>query len=174
MSFKTLFNFRNFFSISILILLLITNSACTDFRQALGKEKYIPDEYSVMKTPSLIIPPGFGIDADSFKKKESSRKDETLIIENKNAENKDLEELFDNSDVPKNIRSLVDEETLGVSLGERTGIDILLGQTPKTGVVIDDKKESQRLRKNKKQINYYLTRPTPSINTIDNKKINVE
>ena len=55
MSFKTLFNFRNFFSISILILLLITNSACTDFRQALGKEKYIPDEYSVMKTPSLIV-----------------------------------------------------------------------------------------------------------------------
>ncbi len=174
MSFKILFNVRNFFSIFILISLFITNSACTDLRQALGKEKYVPDEYSVMKTPSLIVPPGFGIDADSFKKQENSRKEETLIIESKNAENKDLEELFDNSDVPKNIRALVDEETLGISLGERTGIDILLGQTPKTGVVVDDKKESQRLRNNEKQMKSYLTGSTPSINIIENKKINVE
>lgn len=174
MRFKILLNIKNILSISVLILLLIMNSACTDLRQAIGKEKYVPDEYSVMKTPSLIIPPGFGIDAESFKNKENSKKEETLLLENKSVENTDLENLFDNSDVPKNIRSLVDEETLGISLGERTGIDILLGQTPKTGVVIDDKKESKRLRDNKNQTKSNLSGSTPSINTIDNKKINVE
>ena len=138
MNFKILLNIKNFFLFSSLILLLIANSGCTDLRQAIGKEKYVPDEYSVMKTPSLIIPPGFGIDADSFKKKENVKKDETLTLEKKSAENKDLDELFDNSNVPKNIRTLVDEETLGISLGERTGIDILFGQTPKTGIVLDN------------------------------------
>ena len=67
MNFKILLNIKTFFTFSLLILLLIINSGCTDLRQAIGKEKYVPDEYSVMKTPSLIIPPGFGIDADSFK-----------------------------------------------------------------------------------------------------------
>ena len=174
MNFKILLNIKTFLTFSLLILLLIINSGCTDLRQAIGKEKYVPDEYSVMKTPSLIIPPGFGIDADSFKKKEDSKKDEPLILEKKNAKNKDLEELFDNSNVPKNIRTLVDEETLGISLGERTGIDILFGQTPKTGVVLDHKEETLRLRSNKKQIKSYLTGSTPSIDTIDQKKINVE
>ncbi len=174
MNFKILLNLKNFFLFFSLILLLITNSACTDLRQAIGKEKYIPDEYSVMKTPSLIIPPGFGIDADSFKKNKNIKKDEPLILESKNVENKDLEDLFDNSNVPKNIRSLVDEEALGISLGERTGIDILLGEVPKTGIVIDNKKESVRLRKNKKNMKSNLTGSTPSINTIDQKMINVE
>ena len=47
------------------------------------------------------------------------------------------------------ISETVDEETLGISLSERRGIDILIGDIPKTGVVIDPKKEALRIRKNK-------------------------
>ena len=42
-----------------------------------------------------------------------------------------------------------DEETLGIALSERRGIDILFGDIPKSGVVIDTKKEALRIRKNK-------------------------
>ena len=39
-----------------------------------------------------------------------------------------FEELFISKDIPKDIRKIVDEETLGVSLSERRGIDILFGK----------------------------------------------
>ena len=46
--------------------------------------------------------------------------------------------------------NFVDEETLGISLSERTGLQILFGDTPKAGFAIDGKKESLRIRNNKK------------------------
>ena len=42
-------------------------SSCSDFRKAVGKEKVIPDEFSVALTPSLIVPPGYKIDPEVFK-----------------------------------------------------------------------------------------------------------
>ena len=45
---------------------------------------------------------------------------------------------------------MLHEETLGISLSERTGIQTLFGDIPQTGFVIDAKKESLRIRNNKK------------------------
>ena len=72
-------------------------------------------------------------------------------------------EIFETKNIPKNIRKLVDEETLGISLGERRGIDILFGNIPKTGVVIDSKKEALRIKKNKSQKQTINSNPSPAV-----------
>ena len=62
----------------------------------------------------------------------------------------DFTELFGSKKIPANIRMIVDEETLGIGLSERTGIDMIFGKIPSTGVALDTKKESIRIRNNKK------------------------
>ena len=72
-------------------------------------------------------------------------------------------EIFDTSNVPKDIRKLVDEETLGISLGERRGIDILFGNIPKIDEVIDTKKEALRIKKNKLSKQDINSNPSPAV-----------
>ena len=82
-----------------------------------------------------------------------------------------FEELFISKDIPKDIRKIVDEETLGVSLSERRGIDILFGNVPKTGVVLNGKKEALRLRSNKLSGEKLNSSPTPALDINSGKPI---
>ncbi len=143
-------------------------SSCSDFRKAVGKEKVIPDEFSVALTPSLLIPPGFKIDPQTIKnndlttdKNEFQLSEEINIKENKEANS--FSELFNSQNIPNDIRKIVDEETLGISLSERRGIDILFGNIPKTGIIIDAKKESLRIKKNKLLEQNINSNPSPAV-----------
>ena len=143
-------------------------SSCSDFRKAIGKEIVVPDEFSAAVTPSLIIPPGYEIDPKVLKNKDLDKtnnnfnlKDEIDIKGQKEANS--FIEIFDKKNVPKDIRKLVDEETLGISLSERTGLDILFGDIPKTGVVIDFKKEAIRIKKNKLLKQNINSNPSPAV-----------
>ena len=151
-------------------------SSCSDFRKAVGKEVVIPDEFSVAVTPSLLIPPGYEIDPQVFKNNDLDKTNDNFnlneeidIKDNKDAIN--FGELFDTKNVPKDIRKLVDEETLGISLGERTGIDILFGNVPKTGVVIDQKKEALRIKKNKLSKQDINSNPSPAVDVNSGKPL---
>ena len=151
-------------------------SSCSDFRKAVGKEVVIPDEFSVAVTPSLLIPPGYKIDPQVFKNNDLDKTNDNFnlneeidIKDNKDAIN--FGELFDTKNVPKDIRKLVDEETLGISLGERTGIDILFGNVPKTGVVIDQKKEALRIKKNKLSKQDINSNPSPAFDVNSGKPL---
>ncbi|GIS10054.1 MAG: hypothetical protein CM15mP114_08360 [Alphaproteobacteria bacterium] len=143
-------------------------SSCSDFRKAVGKEIVVPDEFSVAVTPSLLIPPGYKIDPQSLKNNDLEKTNdnfnlnEEIDIKDKKEANS-FNEMFDVKNVPKNIRKLVDEETLGISLGERRGIDILFGNIPKTGVVIDSKKEAIRIKKNKLSKQNINSNPSPAV-----------
>ena len=143
-------------------------SSCSDFRKVVGKEIVIPDEFSVAVTPSLLIPPGYEIDPKVFKNNDLMKTNdnfnlnEEIDIKDKKDANR-FSELFDTKNVPKNIRKLVDEETLGISLGERRGIDILFGNIPKTGVIIDSQKEALRIKKNKLSKQDINSNPSPAI-----------
>ena len=143
-----------FILIFVFLIPTLMLSSCSDFRKAVGKEVVVPDEFSVAVTPSLLIPPGYEIDPkvlknnDLEKTNDNFNLNEEINIKDKKDANC-FSELFDTKDVPKDIRKLVDEETLGISLGERRGIDILFGNIPKTGIVIDPKKEAIRIKKNK-------------------------
>ena len=143
-------------------------SSCSDLRKAIGKEVVIPDEFSVAVTPSLLIPPGYEINpkllknSDLDKTNDNFNLNEEINIKDKKDANS-FSELFDTKNVPKDIRKLVDEETLGISLGERRGIDILFGNIPKTGVVIDSKKEALRIKKNKSLKQNINSNPSPAV-----------
>ena len=143
-------------------------SSCSDFRKAVGQEIVIPDEFSVAVTPSLLIPPGYEIDPQVLKNNnlentnDNFNINEEIDIKDKKEAN-NFSELFDTKNVPKDIRKLVDEETLGISLGERTGIDILFGNIPKTGVIINSKKEALRIKKNKLSKQDINSNPSPAV-----------
>ena len=156
----------------LLILVFLTSlgllSSCSDFRKAVGQEIVIPDEFSVAVTPTLLIPPGYEIDPKVLKNNDLDKtndnfnlKEEIDIKDNKEASS--FSEIFDTKNIPKNIRKLVDEETLGISLGERRGIDILFGNIPKTGVIIDSKKEALRIKKNKLTKQDINSNPSPGV-----------
>ena len=159
---------NNFLLIFIFLIHLGMLSSCSDFRKAVGQEKVIPDEFSVAVTPSLIIPPGYLINPKVLKNNDLDNRNsnfsltEEIDIKDKKEANS-FSEIFDSKNVPKNIRKLVDEETLGISLDERRGIDILFGNVPKTGVVIDPKKEALRIKKNKSLKQNINSNPSPAV-----------
>ena len=67
---------NKFFTIFVFLIPLgMSLSSCSDFRKAVGKEKVIPDEFSVAMTPSLIVPPGYNIDPDIFKNNDTLKTD---------------------------------------------------------------------------------------------------
>ena len=142
----------------LLLPVMLFISSCSDFRRALGKEKVIPDEYSVLLTPSLAVPPGYKIDPELImnnSKDDLSQKtnlSDRLNIKNKKEDNKSNSfiNLFGSKKIPDNIRRVIDEETLGIGLSERTGIHKLFGTVPTTGVALDGNKEALRIRNNKK------------------------
>ena len=143
-------------------------SSCSDFRKATGKEVVVPDEFSVAVTPSLVIPPGYEIDPQTLINDVSKLNDDNFSLNQEinikeKKEVNSFRELFDTKNIPKDIRKLVDEETLGISLGERRGIDILFGNIPKTGVVIDSKKEALRIRKNESLKQKINSNPSPAV-----------
>jgi hypothetical protein len=138
--------------------IILSVSSCSDFRKAVGEEKVVPDEFSIATTPSLVVPPGYKIDPGKIKNVNknnivSNALNEKLniITSNNQSESKNFIELFGSKNIPKDIRKIVDEETTGIALSSRTGIDILFGNIPSAGIVIDTKKESLRVRKKKNQ-----------------------
>ena len=167
---------NNFLKISVLGLLLTTLSSCSDFRKAVGKEKVIPDEFSIALSPSLLIPPGYKIDPKSIKNNDLKKEENefSFIKEIKIKDNKEansFNELFSSKNIPKDIRKIVDEETLGVSLSDRSGLDVLFGNIPKTGVVIDTKKEALRIKKNKLLKKTINSNPSPAIDINSRKPV---
>ena len=159
---------NKFLLLFVFLISLVMLSSCSDFRKAVGKEKVIPDEFSVAVTPSLLIPPGYEIDPQVLKNNDFKNTSDNFNL-NEEIDIKDKKEansfsdLFDTKNVPKDIRKLVDEETLGISLDERRGIDILFGNIPKTGVVIDSKKEAIRIKKNNSLKQKINSNPSPAV-----------
>ena len=161
-----------FFKMSFCFLPLIMSiSSCSDFRKAVGKEKVIPDEFLVLTTPSLLVPPGYNIDPEVFKNKNVLVKENFSLSEKMKINDTNNISSFEELFISKDIRKIVDEETLGVSLSERRGIDILFGNVPKTGVVLNGKKEALRLRNNKLSGEKLNSSPTPALDINSGKPI---
>ena len=161
-------DFRKFNILVLLVLFTFLSSGCSEFRQATGKEKFIPNEYSFLSTPNLIMPPDFGNMDNIIEKGNSINNTPELSLKNK--DNKSgFDNLFNFNLIPQDIRKIVDDENLGVSRSERTGIDILFGNEPEVGVYLDSEKETLRIKNNKEKSLLY--NPSPSINTTDDKKL---
>ena len=166
--FDFILDLRKLSVFALLIFFSFLNSGCSDFRQALGKEKFIPNEYSFLSTPTLLMPPEFGNKDNIIEKGSSINETPELSLNNKNKKS-GFDYLFNFNSVPQNIRKIVDDENLGIVKSERTGIDVLLGNNPKIGVYLDSEKETLRIKKTKDKS--LLSKPSPSINITDNKNL---
>ena len=166
--FDFILDLRKLSVFALLIFFSFLNSGCSDFRQAIGKEKFIPNEYTFLSTPKLIMPPEFGNRDNIIEKRDSIKKTSKLSL--KNQEKKSgFDYLFNFNLVQQNIRKIVDDETLGISRSERTGLDILLGNKPEVGVYLDSEKETLRIKNIKDKT--LLSNPSPSINITDDKNL---
>tara|TARA_B100000900_G_C20379283_1_gene633832 strand:- start:130 stop:642 length:513 start_codon:yes stop_codon:yes gene_type:complete len=166
--FNLLLDLRKLGTLTLLIFFSFLNSGCSDFRQAIGKEKFIPNEYSFVSTPTLIMPPEFGNKDNIIEKGNSINETPELSLKNK--DNKSgFDYLFNFNSVPQDIRKIVDDENLGISRSERTGIDILFGNEPEVGIYLDSEKEALRIKNSKEKS--LLSKPSPSINTVDDKNL---
>ena len=166
--FDYIFDLRKLSIFALLIFFSFLNSGCSDFRQAIGKEKFIPNEYSFLSTPKLIMPPEFGNKENIIEKGSSINETPELSLNNKNKKS-GFDYLFNFNSVPQNIRKIVDDENLGIVKSERTGIDVLLGNNPKIGVYLDSEKETLRIKKTKDKS--LLSKPSPSINITNEKNL---
>ena len=166
--FDFILDLRKLSVFALLIIFSFLNSGCSDFRQAVGKEKYIPNEYSFLSTPKLIMPPEFGNTDNIIEKSSSTIETPELSLKNKD-DKSGFDYLFNFNSVPQDIRKIVDDETLGISRSERTGLDILLGNKPEVGVYLDSEKETLRIKKSKEKS--LLSNPSPSKNITDDKKL---
>ena len=166
--FDFIFDLRKLSIFILFIFFSFLSSGCSDFRQAIGKEKYIPNEYSFLSTPKLIMPPEFGNKDNIIEKKSSVKETPELVVKNQ-VKKSGFDYLFNFNLVHKDIRKIVDDETLGISRSERTGLDVLLGNEPAVGVYLDSEKETLRIKKTKDKS--LLSKPSPSINTTNYKNL---
>ena len=166
--FDFILDLRKYNIFALLIIFSFLNSGCSDFRQAIGKEKFIPNEYSFLGTPKLIMPPEFGNKDNIIEKRNTIKETPELSLKNKD-DKSGFENLFNFNSVPKEIRKIVDDETFGISRSERTGLDILLGNESEIGIYLDAEKETLRIKKTKDKS--LLSKPSPSINTSDDKNL---
>ena len=124
--FDYIFDLRKLSAFASLLFFSFLNSGCSDFRQAIGKEKFIPNEYSFLSTPKLIMPPEFG-NKDNIIEKRSSTK-ETPELSLKNQEKKSgFDYLFNFNSVPQDIRKIVDDEGITILIIEHN-MDFILRQ----------------------------------------------
>ena len=144
---------KHLMTAGITIALLIGLTGCSDFRRAVGKEKSSPDEFKVVVRPPLSLPPGFSDrpeDIIAAEKKASGVDAETsaeAVLAVGTVAAGDFEQLFDFSDVPDDIRAIVDAETFGIRIENRLPLQQLFGGLPDVGPILDKMAEDTRLRK---------------------------
>ena len=81
--FNFILDLRKLSVFALLIFFSFLNSGCSDFRQAIGKEKFIPNEYSFLSTPKLIMPPEFGNTDNIIEKRNTTKETPELSLKNK-------------------------------------------------------------------------------------------
>ena len=169
-------------------LALLSLSGCSDFRQAIGSEKSVPDEFEVVVRPPLSLPPGFsarpgdvsagdvtGGDETVVRTASISARDQTIaLLGVSDGTAQGYDDLFAFDAVPENIRALVDQETAGIRFERRLPFQIVFGGLPDVGPVLDQMQEDVRLRANKLQGRVPTDGATIGVDGVEGTKIPLE
>ena len=141
--------------IFIVLLIISSTSSCTNFRQAIGSEKNVLDEFSIVEKNKLEMPPNFDLKSEmkTSHKTGSKAKDQISLlfgVERRNIMDdldNNLAQFFQFNNIVPNIRAIIDQETYNLQINSRAGIDIIFGSNnkPKIGPVLDPLKEKERL-----------------------------
>ena len=165
---------------SLAVMLL---SACSDFNQAIGREKSVPDEFEVVVRPPLSLPPGFSSRPDGANGAQPATNSATIISARGQASSllgttdgsaKGYDDLFAFESVPADIRDLVDEETAGIRFERRLPFQIVFGGLPDVGPILDQMQEDVRLRTNRLQGKLPTDGPSAGVDGVDGTAILVQ
>ena len=161
-------------------LALVALGGCSDFRQAIGSEKSVPDEFEVVVRPPLSLPPGFTerpsdeggasetiVSLQDASNSISAKGQTSILLESAEGRIEGYDDLFAFDAVPDNIRALVDEETAGIRFERRLPIQIVFGGLPNVGPILDQMDEDVRLRTNRLQGKLPTDGATKGIDGVD-------
>jgi hypothetical protein len=152
--------------------LLFICTACSDFKRAIGSEKSSPDEFEVVVRPPLSLPPQFGSrptgkDTDTAAVAASNTlARSTNIFNQREANVVSVDDLFAFNQIEEDIRTKVDEETAGIRFERRLPFQIVFGDLPNVGPVVDKMAEDARIRKNQLQDRAINEGATPAIDQV--------
>lgn len=146
--------------------------ACSDFKRAIGTEKSSPDEFEVVVRPPLSLPPKFsarpaGQDTDTAAVAATNAIDRSTVLFNQRATNAEsFKDLFAFDQIEEDIRVKVDEETTGIRFERRLPLQIVFGDLPNVGPVVDKMAEDARIRRNQLQDRAINEGATPAIDQV--------
>ena len=138
--------------IGVLLLAALALTACSG-GNALNGRKTSPDAFEVVVRPPLTLPPNFAVrpNADGGEPPpsviEAVEQAEQVLGTTPTQTASDFDALFGTHRIVPNIRTLIDEETLGLQLDSRIPIQELFGGAPEIGPDLDAGREAYRIRR---------------------------
>ena len=147
-------------------------SACSDFKRTIGSEKSSPDEFAVVVRPPLSLPPKFrsrpsGKDTDTAAVAASNALGKSKLFLNQGGANAtSFDDLFAFDKIEDDIRVKVDEETAGIRFERRLPLQIIFGDLPNVGPVVDKMAEDARIRRTQLQERAINEGATPAIDEV--------
>ena len=140
--------------IGVLLLAALALTACSG-GNALNGRKTSPDAFEVVVRPPLTLPPNFAVrpnaEGDDIAPPpsviEAVEQAEQVLGTTPTQTASDFDALFGTHRIVPNIRTLIDEETLGLQLDSRIPIQELFGGAPEIGPDLDAGREAYRIRR---------------------------
>ena len=154
-------------------------SGCSDFNQALGLSKSSPDEFQVVVRPPLTLPPSFSLNpvdesATSGVSTSSVSVTEEVLAGAERTAASGFDTLFGVDQIEPDIRTKIDEETLGIQLEKRIAVQVLFGGKPNVGPTLAPAAEARRIRDAQQQGRDLTETPTPAIDPVENQPVEVD
>ena len=166
------------FSIAALASVVLL-SGCSGFDSALGKTKTSPDEFQVVVRPPLTLPPSFNLRPGDDDAASPVRNDAVSVVDqaltgSASASAVGFDALFDFSQIEPDIRTKIDEETIGIQIERRLPVQILFGGQPNVGPNLVSDSEALRIRRALSEGKGLTLTPTPAIDPVSNASLAIE
>lgn len=154
-------------------------SGCSSFDKALGKSKSSPDEFQVVVRPPLTLPPNFNLRPGDDVAVEPARNDavsitDQVLTRSATTEVAGFDTLFGLDEADPDIRTRIDEETIGLQIEKRLPIQILFGGQPNVGPNLVSDAEARRIRKAISEGEDLTASPTPAIDPVQKTPLAIE
>ena len=152
---------------------------CSSFDQALGLSKSSPDEFQVVVRPPLTVPPNFSLDPVEDEATTQAPADAVtvsgaVLTGGDRTTASGFDGLFGLDRIRPGIRTTVDEETLGIQYDSRLPVHVLFGGQPNVGPTLSPEAEAIRIRDAQSRDGSLTDTPTPAVDPVGNKTVNIE
>lgn len=154
-------------------------SGCSSFDEAIGKTKKSPDEFQVVVRPPLTLPPSFSLtpvaseDASKVSTDAVSVSDQVLT-KSERVDAGGFDALFGTAAIEPDIRTKIDEETLGIQLERRMPLETLFGGKPNVGPTLSPEAEARRIRNAVKAGDNLTASPTQAIDPVNDTTVKIQ